>query len=64
MVETYVFADNEAGLISAFKTTLSLRRAGFKTRLIARRIANTVCQVLEATPAPRPNRKVRGCDIR
>jgi hypothetical protein len=61
MPEHYTFADNVAGLTQAWETTLSLRRAGFKTRLATRQIAQTTVQTVVATPPKRPNRKQRGC---
>ena len=63
MVEHYTFADSVAGLARAFSTTLSLRRAGFKTRLVTRRIAGFVVHTVIATPPKRATRKERGCSI-
>ena len=64
MTEQYFFADTETGLAHAFRATLSLRRAGFKTRLAETLLHRTRLHVLYATSAPRPNRKTRGCSGR
>lgn len=62
--ERHSFPDSESGLALAFNLTLSLRRAGFKTRLLPRVIGTTSLHTLIATPATRPNRRARGCDVR
>ncbi len=63
MTDHFTFADNVAGLTHAFETTLSLRRAGFKTRLATRRIARTIVQTVVATPKKRPTRRERGLTL-
>jgi hypothetical protein len=63
VIEHYTFADSVAGLARAFSTTLSLRRAGFKTRLATRRIAGFAIYTVIATPRKRATRKERGCSV-
>jgi len=63
MTNTFCFADNVAGLMHAFNTTLSQRRAGNKTRLVQVRVAGFTLQCVESTPPVRPNRKARGCEL-
>lgn len=62
--DLFTFADSVVGAEHAFNTTLSLRRAGYKTRLAPRVMEGTTTRVLTvmATPAPRPSRKERGLD--
>jgi len=64
MTERFTFADSEPGLVHAFNTALSLRRAGFRTRLVPEVMGHTTVLVIHATPNPRPNRKARGCSGR
>lgn len=64
MTETFTFANTEAGLGHALCLTLSLRRAGFKTRVVETFRKTTPLLILLAVPAPRPNRKTRGCSGR
>jgi hypothetical protein len=63
MNEKYFFTGTEAGLTLMLMTTLSLRRAGFKTRTHVEHIAHFPVHVLTATPAPRLTRRERGCDL-
>lgn len=60
MVEKFTFADSEAGLLRAMCTTLSLRRAGFTTKLVPTMWGSTLVHVLHATPAARLSRRERG----
>lgn len=60
MTERFMFADTEAGVLHAFNHSLTLRRGGFKTRLIEERIGTTTLQVIHARPAARASRKERG----
>lgn len=62
--EVTTLPHTEAGLALALHRTTSLRRAGFKTRLIETHILKFRVYRLTATPAPRPNRTARGCNIR
>ena len=60
--ELYTLPNTESGFVLALDQTLSLRRAGFKTRLAQRRFLNRFDVVtVEATYPDRPNRKERGC---
>ena len=53
----------ETYMLDALDQTLSLRRAGFKTRLAQRRFLNRFDVVTVAATYPdRPNRKERGCE--
>ncbi len=67
MVERYTFTNNLAGLRLVLHMTVSLRRAGFTT--VVRPSHFTAGKLrfetlhLEATPAPRPSREARGCNL-
>jgi hypothetical protein len=61
MTEHYSFANDEAGLVHALHTTLSLRRAGYRTRLVENRVGRDVLQTVHAVEPERPNRRDRGC---
>ena len=63
MEERHTFADSVTGLTVAFELTESLRRHGFKTRLETTNFKGFVLHTVVATPAPRPNRKARGCEL-
>jgi len=63
LVERYSFPDSEAGLTQALHTTLTLRHFGFKTRLATRELSRFTVHTVIATPAPRPNRRERGCEL-
>lgn len=58
--DRYTFADNVTGLLHAWETTLSKRRAGLKTYLELSHVANTDLATVVAVPPKRPNRKERG----
>jgi hypothetical protein len=59
--ELYTFADTAEGLGHAWDMTISLRRAGFKTRLKNRHVSHTNVVTVVAGRPIRPNRKERGC---
>lgn len=60
MTEHYTFPNSATALPLIIRTTLSLRRAGFKTRLVERQLtAHTVVQTVVATPPTRPTRRER-----
>jgi hypothetical protein len=61
--EFYTFPDTVEGLEHALHTTLTLRSFGFHTRLATREISRFVVHTVIATPAPRPNRAKRGCNL-
>ena len=64
MTERFTFADTCAGLEHALRATLTLRRAGFKTRLATRQLTRmTLVHTVVATPAPRSTRRERGCNL-
>ena len=65
MTEHYTLPNTEAGLTLAFNLSLSLRRAGYRTRLAERAFSHGYTRVVTvvATPKPRPNRKARGCTL-
>lgn len=60
MTERFTFSDSATGLALAFETTLSLRRAGFRTHLETSVYSRTTVHTVVATPALRPTRKERG----
>ncbi len=62
MTEHYTFADTAAGLKHAWDTAVSLRRGGFKTRLVTRRISMSMVHTVLATPT-RLSRKERGLTL-
>jgi hypothetical protein len=59
-VERYTLPNTEHGLILLMELAVSLRRLGYKTRLIERAMARFPVATLIATRT-RPNRKERGC---
>jgi hypothetical protein len=67
MPERYTFPHTLAGLRLALHLTQSLRTAGFTTvctpgtTSVGKQTFNLLR--LEATPAPRPNREARGCNL-
>jgi hypothetical protein len=62
MDEHYTLPHDEAGLGLLFHLTVSLRRAGHKTRVVERLLSGrTPVVTLVAKPKQRPNRKERGC---
>ena len=61
--DLFTFPNTESGLALAWETTVSLRRAGFKTRLVEPLIFNYRVIRVIATPPARPNRKARGCEL-
>jgi len=68
MTERHTFAHSITGLEHAAHLTVSLRRAGFKTRLETVPIKlgggfTTVMHNVIATSPVRPNRAERGCGI-
>jgi len=60
MTEHYSFPDTVAGLTLAMELTLSLRRFGYRTRLVTRNVAGFVLRTVVATPPAHPSRKERG----
>lgn len=69
MQDRFSFADSITGLQLAFDTTLRLRRYGCRTRLVTVPIMLTqgmpaVMYTVVSTPAPRPTRAERGCNLR
>lgn len=60
MTETYMFPDSPVGLTLAMQVAVSLRRNGFRTRLVPVTIAGFVLHKLLATPQSRPTRRERG----
>jgi hypothetical protein len=63
MTERYTFANTPTGLTLMLRTTVSLRRAGFKTHASKSVFHGFTIYTLTATAAPRPNRRERGCTI-
>lgn len=67
MVERYTLPHTLAGLRLALGVTLSLRTAGFTTRVTpgTMTVGKQTFRLLhlEAIPAPRPNRAERGCNL-
>jgi hypothetical protein len=63
MEERYTFANSAAGLEHALQTTLSLRAAGFKTRLVTRVLCRFTVHTVVATPRRRATRRERGCSL-
>lgn len=63
MPERFTFADSETGLEHAFTLSLSLRAAGFKTRLVTHVLSGFTVHTVVAVPRLRPNRKERGCSL-
>jgi hypothetical protein len=63
MQELRTFPDSEVGLTLAWETSLSLRRAGFKTRLATRQWGPTTVHTVVAEPPKRSNRKLRGAEL-
>ena len=61
MTERFCFAETVEGLAGALHTTISLRLAGFKTRLTTEVVAHFPLYVVHAIPATRPTRRERGC---
>lgn len=67
MVERFTFTTELAGLRLALHTALSLRAAGFSVTITPEpchfgKLRNRLLHV-EATPATRPNREGRGCNL-
>jgi hypothetical protein len=62
-VDRFTFADSVTGLEHALVVTLSLRRAGFKTRLVTSTLAGFTLHTVVSTPPKRPNRKARGAEL-
>jgi hypothetical protein len=54
MTEHFTFPTTEAGLTLALETTLSLRRAGFRTRTVERVLHGFEVVTVLATLRPRP----------
>lgn len=63
-METYFFPYTETGLALMLQRNKSLTAAKFETRLAETTITRFMVYRLEATPAARPNRKARGCELR
>lgn len=67
MVERYTLPHTLAGLRLALGVTLSLRASGFTTMVTSgtMTVGKQTFRLLhlEATPAPRPNRQARGCNL-
>jgi hypothetical protein len=66
MQDRFSFPDSLAGLQLAFDTTLTQRRLGASTRLVTHtqtvgKLPAFVLHTVVCEPAPRPNRKERGC---
>lgn len=62
MDEHYTLPPTDDGLGLLFDLTISLRRAGHKTRVVERLLSGrTPVVTLIAKPKTRPNRKDRGC---
>ena len=62
--DLYTLPNTESGLTLALGLSLSLRRAGYRTRLAERAFSHgTRVVTVVATPKPRPNRKARGCTL-
>jgi hypothetical protein len=56
----HTFPNTAEGLEFAFDLTQSLRRVGFKTRLVERTMGRFDVVTVVATPPVRPSRKERG----
>ena len=63
-MERFTFADDERGLVHAINRTLSLRAAGYKTRLVRHHLCATVVLTVVAVSPKRPTRRERGCELR
>lgn len=61
--DIYTFPTDIAGLAASIETTLSLRRAGYKTRLVERVFSRTNVITVVATPPRRPTRRERGASL-
>jgi hypothetical protein len=59
----HILPNTESGLRQVLTLTVSYRRAGCKTFVRRETLIHFPVYRLTMIPAPRPNRRARGCDL-